>query len=72
MKYGKSLSILGDAMCHNALQLLKMEIRSNSQHKQKIVIKINMEGVTLLDAVTNVCINRLLLLLWLTIIEHAE
>lgn len=43
-------------MCQQALQLLKAAVRTQGEHKQKIVIRINMDGITLIDASNNVSI----------------
>ncbi|XP_067944668.1 disabled homolog 1-like [Watersipora subatra] len=43
----------GDSMCQQALLSLKSAIKSNSHHKQKILIKITIDGSTLVDAASS-------------------
>ena len=46
--------LTGDGMCQQAMQSLKSAAKANSHHKQKIIIRITINGVALLDAVANV------------------
>ena len=48
---------VGDAMCQQALHLMKTAVKTASQHKQKILIRVNMNGVTLVDSASNVSVK---------------
>lgn len=41
----------GDAVCNMAMGLLKSAVKNTGEHKQKILVKISMSGITLLDQV---------------------
>lgn len=45
----------GDEMCQTALVKLKTEVRDSKQHKQKILVNVNMEGLQIIDAISQVC-----------------
>lgn len=53
------MDVVGDAMCQQAIHLMKTAVKTASQHKQKIIIRVNMSGVTLVDSVTNVSVKVL-------------
>ncbi|XP_067938109.1 disabled homolog 1-like isoform X2 [Watersipora subatra] len=40
----------GDNVCNTAIGLLKTAVKSTGEHKQKIFLRINYSGITLLDA----------------------
>lgn len=44
-------------MCQKALQMLKEAVKNTGEHKQKITIKVNLDGVTLIDAASHVSID---------------
>jgi len=46
-------------MCQKALTALKSAVKSTGEHKQRINIRINLAGMTLLDATSNVSIEKL-------------
>ena len=51
--------LLGDAVCNTAIGLLKSAVKTTGEHKQKIFIRINYTGITLLDAFNQVKIESL-------------
>jgi len=44
----------GDEISQRAMQLLKVAVKNTGEHKQRIILRINMTGIIILDGVSQV------------------